>query len=135
MRIEDLDARWHALSEAVITGMKEWRQQHPKATFREIEAALDERLARLWARMLEDTLLVSRAAEGNATDKGQPVCPQCGAVLQPRGRETRTLTTQHDQLLQLERRYAVYPHCQATGFFPLGEELQLLAGHYTPTLY
>ena len=52
MRIEDLDARWQAVSEEVLTGMKDWRVQHPKATFREIEAALDERLARLRARML-----------------------------------------------------------------------------------
>jgi len=37
MQIEDLDARWHELSEKVITGMKEWRLQHPKATFQEIE--------------------------------------------------------------------------------------------------
>jgi hypothetical protein len=54
MRIEDLDARWPALSDEVMTGMKDWRVQHPKATFREIEAALDERLARLRVRMLED---------------------------------------------------------------------------------
>ena len=63
MRIEDLDARWHQLAEDVITGMKEWRLQHPKATYREIETALDERLARVRARMLEDAALVSRAAE------------------------------------------------------------------------
>ena len=58
MRIEDLDARWHELAEDVMTGMKEWRLQHPKATFREIEAALDERLARLRARMLEDLFVL-----------------------------------------------------------------------------
>jgi phage host-nuclease inhibitor protein Gam len=59
MHIEDLDGRWHELAEDVMTGMKEWRMQHPKATFREIEAALDERLARLRARMLEDAMLVT----------------------------------------------------------------------------
>jgi hypothetical protein len=37
MRIEDVDAHWHELAEDVISGMKEWRLQHPKATFREIE--------------------------------------------------------------------------------------------------
>ncbi len=47
MHIEDMDARWHQVAEDVMTGMKEWRIQHPKATFREVEAALDERLARL----------------------------------------------------------------------------------------
>lgn len=119
MRIEDLDAGWQALSEEVMRGMKDWRVQHPKATFREIEAALDERLAQLRTRMLEDTLLVSRAADWNATDQEPPVCPQCGAVLQPRGQETRTLTTHYDQALQLERRYAVCPRCEA-GLFPPG---------------
>ena len=119
MRIEELDARWHALSEEVMTGMKDWRMQHPKATFREIEAALDDRLARLRARMLEDTLVVSRAADWEATDQAPPVCPVCGTVLQRRGRETRTLTTHADQPLQLERRYAVCPRCEA-GLFPPG---------------
>jgi len=27
MRMEDLDVRWHQLTEEVITGMKEWRLQ------------------------------------------------------------------------------------------------------------
>ena len=117
MRLEELDARWHALSEEVMTGMKDWRTQHPKATFQEIEAALDERLARLRARMLEDALLVSRATDWEATASEPPVCPQCGTVLQPRSRETRTLTTNYDQELTLERRYAVCPRCEA-GLFP-----------------
>jgi len=119
MRSEDLDARWHALSEEVMTGMKDWRVQHPKATFREIEAALDERLGKMRARMLEDAALMSRATDWEATDTDRPVCPQCGTVLQARGRETRTLTTHYDQALQLERRYAMCPRCQA-GIFPPG---------------
>ena len=63
MHIENLDARWDELAEVVMRGMREWRVQHPKATFCEIEAALDERLSRLRARMLEDAVLVSGAAE------------------------------------------------------------------------
>ena len=63
MQFKDLDARWRVLTEEVITGMQEWRQQHPKATFREIETALDERLARVRARMLEDAALLSRSAD------------------------------------------------------------------------
>ncbi len=100
MHIEDVDARWHELSEDVISGMKDWRVQHPKATFREIEAALDERLARLRARMLEDATVGSGAAEWDAASAEGPVCPQCGTPLQPRGRATRTLTTQDDQAIQ-----------------------------------
>jgi hypothetical protein len=104
MRIEDLDARWHQLAEEVMTGMKEWRIQHPKATFREVEAALDERRGGLRARMLEDALLVSRATEWEAAEGTPPVCPKCGTPLQGRGKATRELTTQHDQVLRLERR-------------------------------
>ncbi len=119
MRIEDLEARWHELSEEVMTGMKEWRLQHPKATFREIEAALDERLGRLRARILEDAALVSRAAEWEAHAADAPVCPQCRTPLQPRGKERRQLTTQYDQTIQLERRYALCPQC-GQGLFPPG---------------
>ena len=119
MRIEDLDARWHQVAEDVMTGMKEWRIQHPKATFREVEAALDERLARLRARMLEDALLVSRATDWERESGASPVCPQCGTPLERRGKETRELTTQHDQVVRLERRYAICPKCDA-GLFPPG---------------
>jgi NADH pyrophosphatase NudC (nudix superfamily) len=119
MRIEDVDARWHEMAEDVITGMKEWRGQHPKATFREIEAALDECLARLRARMLEDALIVSRAAEWETARGESPVCPRCGTPMERGGKETRELTTQHDQMLRLERRYAICPKCEQ-GFFPPG---------------
>jgi hypothetical protein len=35
-----------------MSGMKEWRLQHPKATFRGIEAAVDEKLSGVRARLL-----------------------------------------------------------------------------------
>ena len=118
MRIEELDARWHELSEDVITSMKEWRVQHPKATFREIEAAVDERLSRVRARMLEDAALLSRATEAQAEAPETPLhCPACGTALQARGKQSRELVTQHDQPIHLEREYAVCPRC-GRGFFP-----------------
>ena len=118
MRFEDLDAHWHALSDEVITGMKEWRIQHPRATFQEIETALDERLARLRARMLQDAALASRAANlSAASEQERPTCPQCGTTMEPRGQPSRELLTNHDQTLELKRSYAVCPKCQL-GFFP-----------------
>ena len=118
MRIEDLDTRWHELTEEAITGMKEWRLQHPKATFREIEVALDERLARVRARMLEDAALVSRAAEVEGEHAGERLtCPECGTPLQARGLQARDLVTQYDHTIHLKRQYAFCPHCQK-GFFP-----------------
>ena len=116
--LDELDARWHQVSEDVISGMKDWRQQHPSATFREIEQALDERLARLRARMLQDAALLSRASDVSAlADAERPACPQCGTRMESRGQQSRTLTTHFEQPIELQRSYTVCPQCQL-GLFP-----------------
>lgn len=63
MDSERLQRRWSELAEEAFTGMTEWRQQHPKATFREIEVVVDERLASVRTRMLADTAMQSAATE------------------------------------------------------------------------
>ena len=112
----DFDQHWRELSDEVISGMKEWRLQHPRATFREIEAAVDERLARLRAKMLEDAALASAAAnwEKEATP---PVCPECGTVLEDRGDHARELQTHGGRTVSLTRAYGVCPTCGG-GLFP-----------------
>ncbi len=118
MKWEDVDAQWHQLTDEVITGMKEWRMQHPKATFREIETELDQRLAVVRARMLEDAALLSRATEAESDLPTHALtCPECGHPLRARGKQQRTLITQYDQSVHLERQYAVCPKC-GNGFFP-----------------
>ena len=119
MDIEKAESNWGKTSEAVIRALKVWREQHPKATFREIETAVDEQLGRLRQQMLTDAALVSQAAEWEANSEGVPVCPKCGAELEARGKTKRTLTTAYNQSLELERRYGVCPVCQ-TGLFPPG---------------
>jgi predicted RNA-binding Zn-ribbon protein involved in translation (DUF1610 family) len=115
---EGFDAKWGELAAEVLSGMKEWRLQHPKATLRQIEQALDERLATMRARMLQDTALASAAADIKAGQEGErPVCPECGVRLEGRGTQLRHLTTQHNQTLDLARSYGVCPQCGA-GFFP-----------------
>ena len=44
---------WHRLTEEMMTGMREWRSQHPKATLREMEDERDARWVRVRARMAE----------------------------------------------------------------------------------
>jgi len=56
---EDFDRRWLQEAAEVLTGMKEWRLRHPRATLREIEEALDERRGKMRARMLEDVAQAS----------------------------------------------------------------------------
>ena len=62
-RLDGFEGRWQRETEAVLSGMKDWRLQHPRATLAEIEAALDERLEGLRARLLEDLALASAVAE------------------------------------------------------------------------
>ena len=109
---------WHHLTQEIMTGMREWRGQHPKATLREMEDELDVRWARVRARMLEDMALSSAAADWAATSPAeQPTCPNCGTLLQLRASGTRTLQTHGGQSLTLERSYGTCPSCGA-GLFP-----------------
>ena len=113
------EVQWRQLADEVFTGMKEWRLQHPKATLTEIERALDERLARMRARMLEDAALASAAADLRALPAAdRPRCPQCGQPMHLRGPEARQLTTTYEQPLTLRRHYAVCPACDEAVFPP-----------------
>ena len=124
---ETFEQKWAALSEEVLTGMRDWRAQHPRATLREIETEVDGRLAGLRARMLEHVALQSRAAawstragRGETGEAGAAArCPDCGSALQPRGSRTRRLQTHGGQELSLRREYGVCPHC-GQALFPPG---------------
>jgi ribosomal protein S27AE len=116
--LDELETRWQPASREVIRVMKEWRRQHPKATFQDIESALDQQLAQLRAEMLRDLALTSPNTDLTQTPAAErPTCPGCGALLQAQGPQTRTLWTEHDQAIELTRSYATCPQCGA-GLFP-----------------
>ena len=118
MEPESPEPTWEELSAEILSGMREWRLQHPKATLSEIEAALDQRWYRLRARMLRDVALQSRAAnrqESTATER--PTCRGCGTPLILRGKHSRHLKTAGGQNLILERSYGLCPKCKK-GLFP-----------------
>ena len=117
---QELEGSWQQLAEEVLLGIKEWRLQHPKATFKEIEEAVDRGLARARARLLQDVALASEAAKvSSLAGDGGPQCPQCGHPLESRGQKVRSLTTHYDQSINLKRSYGVCPAC-GTGLFPPG---------------
>lgn len=118
MDIKEIEQGWRELSEEVIVGMREWREQHPRATMGEIEAVLDERLGRLRVRMLQDTALASRATDWREREEPGS-CPECGAVLESRGQQVRRLQTHGGQEVVLERAYGECSACGA-GLFPPG---------------
>lgn len=118
MKKDNLAAGWRILGEEAITGMADWRVQHPKATLTEIEAAIDERLGLMRARMLEDAALASQTADlRTMPEQERPCCPTCGVPLQPRSQENRDLTTHRGHTVTLTRSYATCPTC-GEGFFP-----------------
>src|SRR5437870_11604782 len=91
---EEFEARWHREAEAVMSGMKEWRLQHPKATFREIEAAVDEKLNGMRARLLGGLALASRAADLQDKQAGERSRrPRRGQVLGSQGKQERPIRT------------------------------------------
>ena len=111
---------WDEIAEEVFTGFREWRVQHPRATFKEIETALDERLGRVRARMLADAAMASAARDLGAVPAGErPVCPDCGGQLVAAGQEERVLTTSYEQSIALQRSAT---RCAACGrrVFPPG---------------
>jgi ribosomal protein S27AE len=119
-RLEGAAERWAGDAESVWTGMADWRASHPKATFDEIEAALDERLSRVRARVLADLALASAATDaGGETAEERPKCARCGGVLQPRSSSGRTLLTAGGGEVRLARTYAACPTC-GDGAFPPG---------------
>lgn len=111
---------WEAVAEEAFTGFREWRVQHPRATFTEIETALDARLARARARILTDAALASAARDVSQVPAAErPVCPDCGGRLVVTGHEERTLTTTYEQPILLRRSAT---RCTACGrrVFPPG---------------
>jgi len=119
-RLDEVEAHWQREAEAVWSGLKEWRLQHPRATFRELEAAVDTRLNGMRARLLEDLALASRAAEVGSQPAAEPLlCPRCRVRLAPRGRHARQVVVHGGQAVRLARDYAVCPAC-GSGLFPPG---------------
>lgn len=107
---------WVVEATAHFRVIADWRQAHPRATWDELEAAVDAELAALRAKVLQDTALASDAVDLRTA---RPPCPQCGTPLLAAGPRTRRLTTDHDQPIELTRTYARCPVC-GTGLFPPG---------------
>jgi YgiT-type zinc finger domain-containing protein len=117
MKRKELQAGWSGLSEAILEEVATWRAEHPKATFREIEAEIDQRLSALRAKMISDTANASAAAEWEAAEG--VVCPACGAKLVKKGKKKRILLTREGRKIELEREYGVCVAC-GQGIFPPG---------------
>lgn len=114
-RLAELEAELHG-----------WSSAHPDATLEAIEREVDRRLRALRADVLVSVVGTQEQATGT--------CPDCGLPLVRRGSRVRSLRTDGDQPIALDRSYASCPVC-GHGLSPLDERLGLLPGsHVTPGL-
>jgi len=103
-----------------VLGMTQWRKEHPKATWQEIEAAVDERINQLRAQMIEDVVQMGESEDWRQKPQGErPLCASCGKPLSARGAQTRWLQTNGGEAVKLRRTYGTCPDC-GEGFFPPG---------------
>src|SRR6266511_2582792 len=131
MRTEPFEGQWRELAEGVITGMTEWRQQHPRATLAEIEAALDARLARLRAQMLQDAALASAATQWREAPEGlRPAARPARRRWSPAGGGPGIWKRRGEWRSPWSAVTASAPPARR-GFSPLDRELALLPGHLT----
>lgn len=105
-------------SESVEGWLRSWREEHPHATMREIELAVDERLAMLRAKLVSEMAMQSPLRDIAALPTDQrPRCERCGEALVSTGKRRRRMKGPGDQEVLLDRSYAVCPRCDL-GVFP-----------------
>ena len=101
-----------------VLGMTQWRKEHPKATWAEIEAAVDERINQLRAQLIQDVVQMGENKEWREMPQEErPRCATCGKPLWARGEQTRYLQTNGGEAVKLTRTYGACPAC-GVGFFP-----------------
>ena len=115
--LDKKDPKWQHLTDEIFSGMAEWRKQHAKATFGEIERETMRRIAQLQARIMEEIAQSSQAADWE--ESAGPICPECGAKMGKRGEQEREIQVSGGEGVKLKRKYGVCPVCGA-GIFPPG---------------
>ena len=116
MNAEEMSQQWQQNSQQASQAIVQWRQTHPQATLAEIEAAVDEQMNRLRARMIEEVAQASPREQAESEHAAR-TCPQCGEHMQARGKHQRRLQTQGGQQVTLTRQYLSCPGC-GYSFFP-----------------
>ena len=103
-----------------VLGMTQWRKEHPKATFREIEEAVDERVNQVRAQLIQDVVHMGETEAWDQRPEGaRPRCATCGQPLSERGEQTRWVQTTGGEAIKVTRTYGTCPEC-GEGFFPPG---------------
>lgn len=109
--------QWQRIMEETRRYLSAWRDAHPRATFAEIEDAVEERLDALRGELITD--IVTERAAAAADGATRPGCPVCERSMVRRGSGERTVTVRGNRTVPLQRAYFACPVCDA-GLFPPG---------------
>ncbi len=75
-----------------VLGMTEWRKEHPKATWAEIEAVVDEQMNQVRAQLLQELVQMGESEDWRTIPaEERPRCATCGEPLWGRGEQTRSI--------------------------------------------
>jgi hypothetical protein len=112
------EADWDDLFQRIRKTVQEWREENLTATLTEIENAVDNELAVARVQLIEELALQSRSRNLQEIPMAErPKCPECGRPVLANGKQRRTLTTNNNKRIRLERSKAYCKHCQVS-FFP-----------------
>ncbi len=101
-----------------VLGMTQWRKEHPKATWAEIEAAVDEQINQVRAQLLQELVHLGEGGDWRELpEEERPTCATCGQPLSARGEQTRWIQTNGGEAIKVTRPYGTCPTC-GVGFFP-----------------
>jgi hypothetical protein len=103
--------------------LEEWYDQHPAASFGELE----QEARRLRREFMGQGLAVVINGRDSGFQLEEPVCPQCGQPLQFVGYRTKRISGLEGET-ELERAYYVCGGCEAQTLFPPGSEVEVTPG-------
>ncbi len=99
-----------------MLGISQWRKEHPKATWAEIEAAIDEQINQVRAQLIEDVVQMGESDQwSELPEEERPKCATCGKPLWARGKQTRYLQTTGGEAVELTRMYRAGSACGMGG--------------------
>lgn len=110
-------------AEALYAEMEEWYDEHPEATFGEIEEKLRQERRRLMGETTE--ILINGRQSGHQVEAAE--CPACGRSMRFEGYRKRTIDGLEGES-ELERAYYRCPHGCGESLFPPGPTAAAASG-------